>query len=165
MFCQNILFYAFPLKARGLGLPAAATGGMLSAFAVGAAIAFLPPLSRLSDRAGRVVPIAAGLATAAAGFLTLSAVTTIPWMAAALFLYGLGFGLIFPSVSALSADAAGEGRRGLAFGMLTASFSAGAIAGPLVTQGLSAVATPFTVGGLLLLLTLALGGSLALRRR
>lgn len=66
-------------------------------------------------------------------------------MAAALFAHGLGFGLVFPAVSALSGDAAGQARRGMAYGILTAAFSAGAIVGPLVTRSLTPLYDPFAV--------------------
>src|SRR5690606_16820849 len=98
------------------------------------------------------------------GFLSLGASGSVASLALSLAGYGLGFGLLFPTVSALAADSAGEGRRGFAFGLLTAAFSAGSITGPLVAQALSATLAPFTVGGLLLALALGLSG-LGLRGR
>jgi MFS transporter, DHA1 family, multidrug resistance protein len=145
MFGQNVLFYALPLQGRQFGMDAADTGRALSAFAVGAFVAFVPPLSRLADRRGRLLPLLAGLGLTAAGLLALVPATTLGAMALALLVYGLGFGLAFPAVTALSADAAGQGRRGLAFGVLTAAFSAGAVVGPLTTRGLSGVMPPFAV--------------------
>lgn len=159
MFCQNILFYAFPLKANALGLAPSMTGALLSAFALGAVIAFASPLSRLADRRGRKLPALLGLAVASGGFLSLGASERLAALALSLAAYGLGFGLLFPTVSALAADSAGEGRRGAAFGLLTAAFSAGSITGPLVAQGLNAVLAPFTVGGLLLALALTLSAA------
>ncbi len=160
MFCQNTLFYAFPLKTEALGMKASVMGPLLSSFALGAVFAFLPPLSRLSDRIGRRVPVALGLSVGAVGLLALTPTESVGGMALALFLYGLGFGLIFPSVSALNADAVGAQRRGLGFGLLTAAFSAGAIAGPLITHALRFTLAPFTVGGLVLLVSLV--GTVAL---
>jgi MFS family permease len=143
MFGQNVLFYALPLKARSLAMSPGLTGGILGAFAVGAAVAFMPPLSRLSDRRGRRLPIVTGLSLVAAALLTLAAGSTAPVLTAGMLLYGFGFGLVFPAVSALSADASGRENRGLAYGLLTAAFSAGAIAGPLITRALSGVLSPF----------------------
>ncbi len=145
MFGQNVLFYAFPLKARGLGFSAASIGGLLGAFAVGSVLAFVPPLSRASDRWGRGRPLLAGLAIAAGALLGLAFGDQSWQMAVSLLTYGLGFGLVFPAVSALSADAAGQQRQGLTFGVLTAAFSAGAVAGPWVSQSLASVAPPFAV--------------------
>lgn len=163
MFCQNTLFYAFPLKATALEFRTSMTGALLSAFALGSILAFLPPLARLSDRIGRRVPVLTGLAVASVGFIALAPADNRLTMAGALFLYGLGFGLIFPAVSALNADAAGSARRGFAFGLLTAAFSAGAITGPLVTHALRMSLSPFSVGGLILLLGL-IGSATFLRR-
>lgn len=154
MFCQNVLFYAFPLKTNALGMSAGRTGSLLIGFALGATIAFLPPLSRLSDRLGRRVPVMLGLVIASIGFAALAPVEAPTAMAGTLFIYGLGFGLVFPSISALNADAVGPARRGMAFGLLTAAFSAGSITGPLVTHAVSAVASPFTTSSLVLLLAL-----------
>ncbi|MDF2628811.1 MAG: multidrug efflux protein [Symbiobacteriaceae bacterium] len=148
MFGQNVLFYAMPLRGTELGMSSAQVGGLLSAFAVGALVAFVPPLSRSADRWGRVPPLLAGLGLTSLGLFWLSAATGAPQIAAGLAVYGLGFGLAFPSVTALSGDAAGQGRRGFAFGLLTAAFSAGAIVGPLATRALEGLLPPFTVAGL-----------------
>ncbi|MFZ5817750.1 MAG: MFS transporter [Bacillota bacterium] len=153
MFLQNVLFYAYPLQARALGMSPAAIGGTLAVFGLGSMLAFLPPLSRAADRWGRHRPLFLGLLLAGAGLMGLARWTAMPALAASLFIYGLGFGLVFPAVSALNADAAGQGRRGLAFGLLTAAFSLGSITGPLVTQALAAYASPFAVAGGLALAT------------
>lgn len=148
MFGQNVLFYALPLRGTEMGLGAARIGGLLSTFAAGAVIAFLPPLGRAADRWGRVPPLFAGMGLTALGLFWLAAAPGPRQMAAGLAIYGLGFGLAFPAVTALSADAAGAGRRGLAFGVLTAAFSAGAIVGPLATRMLGPLLPPFVVAGL-----------------
>ena len=154
MFGQNVLFYALPLKAHEAGLKPSAIGSLFGVFAVGAAIAFMPPLSRLADRYGRLRPIILGSAISAAGMTILSRGVTLgsmKWMSVGLFIYGLGFGLSFPAVTAAAADGAESRRRGLAFGLLTASFSVGAIVGPLVAQGMEHVLSPFVVGAIVML--------------
>lgn len=150
MFGQNVLFYALPLRNSELGLGPAVTGALFSAFAVGSVLAFVPPLSRAADRWGRFWPLLFGMALVAVGMGGLSWSVTPRQMAPSLFVYGLGFGLVFPAVSALMADAASSGRRGLAFGLLTAAFSAGSVTGPLVTRALASVAPPFTVTAILI---------------
>lgn len=147
MFLQNVLFYAYPLKGHELGLSAASVGGSLAVFGLGALLAFVPPLSRAADRWGRHRPIFVGMLLAGMGHLGLAWGSSLPAFAVSLFIYGLGFGLVFPAVSALNADAAGQGRRGLAFGLLTAAFSLGSISGPPVTQALAAQVSPFAVAG------------------
>ncbi|HYF79221.1 MAG TPA: MFS transporter [Symbiobacteriaceae bacterium] len=148
MFGQNVLFYAMPLRGNALGMSSAQVGGLLSTFAVGALVAFVPPLGRSADRWGRIPPLLAGMGLTSLGLFWLSAAAGAPQIGGALAIYGLGFGLAFPAVTALSGDAAGQGRRGLAFGLLTAAFSAGAIVGPLVTRGLDGMVSPFVVAGL-----------------
>lgn len=152
MFGQNVLFYALPLRGTEMGMSAARVGGLLSTFAVGALIAFVPPLGRSADRWGRVPPILAGMGLTSLGLFLLAAAADARGMAVGLTIYGLGFGLAFPAVSALSGDAAGAGRRGLAFGVLTAAFSAGAIVGPLVTRLLGGLVPPFAVAGVVALM-------------
>jgi MFS transporter, DHA1 family, multidrug resistance protein len=158
MFGQNVLFYAMPLRGNALGMSSAQVGGLLSTFAVGALVAFVPPLGRSADRWGRILPLLAGMGLTSFGLFGLSAAAGAPQIGGALAVYGLGFGLAFPAVTALSGDAAGQGRRGFAFGLLTAAFSAGAIVGPLVTRGLDGMVSPFVVAGLVAMA----GGGVAL---
>jgi MFS transporter, DHA1 family, multidrug resistance protein len=158
MFGQNVLFYAMPLRGNALGMSSAQVGGLLSTFAVGALVAFVPPLGRSADRWGRIPPLLAGMGLTSLGLFWLSAAVGAAQIGGALAVYGLGFGLAFPAVTALSGDAAGQGRRGFAFGLLTAAFSAGAIVGPLVTRGLDGMVSPFVVAGLVAMA----GGGVAL---
>lgn len=158
MFGQNVLFYAFPLKATAAGLGPAAIGGMYGVFSLGSVIAFSPPFSKASDRFGRVKPIVVGSAISSAGMLLLSLGTglaAVGLMAASLFIYGFGFGLVFPAVSAATADGAASGRRGAAFGLLTAVFSVGAIVSPLLGQALDPYLSPFTLAAIVTLASLA----------
>lgn len=158
MFGQNVLFYAFPLKATAAGLGPAAIGGMYGVFSLGSVIAFSPPFSKASDRFGRVKPIVVGSAISSAGMLLLALGTglaAVGLMAASLFIYGFGFGLVFPAVSAATADGAASGRRGAAFGLLTAVFSVGAIVSPLLGQALDPYLSPFTLAAIVTLASLA----------
>lgn len=158
MFGQNVLFYAFPLKAAAAGLGPAAIGGMYGVFSLGSVIAFSPPFSKASDRFGRVKPIVVGSAISSAGMLLLALGTglaAVGLMAASLFIYGFGFGLVFPAVSAATADGAASGRRGAAFGLLTAVFSVGAIVSPLLGQALDPYLSPFTLAAIVTLASLA----------
>ena len=158
MFGQNVLFYAFPLKATAAGLGPAAVGGMFGVFSIGSVVAFSPPFSKASDRYGRVRPIVVGSAIAASGMFLLTAgvnAAAISLMAVGLLIYGFGFGLVFPAVSAATADGAADGRRGTAFGLLTAVFSVGAIVGPLLGQALDAYISPFSLAALVMIASLS----------
>lgn len=158
MFGQNTLFYAFPLKATEVGLGPATIGGMFGLFAIGSMVAFSPPFSRIADRYGRVRPIVAGSFISAAGMFLLGvgvARESMALMAVSQLGYGFGFGLVFPAVSAATADGAASGRRGAAFGLLTAVFSVGAIVSPLLGQALDPYLSPFTLAAIVTLASLA----------
>lgn len=157
MFGQNVLFYALPLKATAAGLGPAAVGGLFGLFALGSVVAFSPPFSKFADRYGRLRPIAAGSLVSAAGMFLLGVGVErvwLPLMAASLAVYGFGFGLVFPAVSAAAADGSSAGRRGTAFGLLTAAFSVGAIVGPLLGQAFDPHVSPFTLAALVMLSSL-----------
>src|SRR5690606_28200260 len=157
MFGQNVLFYALPLKATAAGFGPAAVGGLFGLFALGSVVAFSPPFSKFADRYGRLRPIAAGSLVSAAGMFLLGVGVQrvwLPLMAASLAVYGFGFGLVFPAVSAAAADGSSAGRRGTAFGLLTAAFSVGAIVGPLLGQAFDPHVSPFTLAALVMLSSL-----------
>ncbi|HLS90508.1 MAG TPA: MFS transporter [Limnochordia bacterium] len=165
MFGQNTLFYAFPLKATEAGFGPAVVGGMFGLFAIGSVVAFSPPFSRIADRYGRVRPIVAGSLLSAAGMFLLGAGVareSVVLMAVSQLGYGFGFGLVFPAVSAATADGSESERRGMAFGLLTAAFSIGAIVGPLAGQFLDPYLSPFSLAALVMVASLA---SVRLTRR
>ncbi|GAH76786.1 unnamed protein product, partial [marine sediment metagenome] len=63
----------------------------------------------------------------------LPSMATFPLLAAVMALYGIGYGILFPSISALVADHTIPEERGMATGMFHALLTAGvAIGAPLV---------------------------------
>ncbi len=121
-----------PLLLRGKGLDAFHMGMLLVVFSV-VFILGQWPAGLLSDRKGRRLPLAAGLV------LGIMALLLLPWqdgfgaMAAVMALYGVAFGLLFPSVSALVADYSRPDERGLATGVFHALLTAGvAVGAPVV---------------------------------
>lgn len=141
---QNILTFAVPLQVRSLGLGARTTGALFAAFGLAALLVFLL-LGRAADRWGRRPVLGAGLALIAGAQLALAGAAAVPAMLAAMAAYGLGFGLAFPAIAALAADGAAAGRRGLAMGLLGATFSLGAAAGPLLARALAPWLPPLAV--------------------
>ncbi len=131
-----------PLRLEDLGYRSAQTGSAFSAFAVVALAVMASPLSRSRAGAGRVGRMALGLALAGLGLLSLAASPTLEAVLGAMGLFGLGFGLIFPAVNALVADASRPGERGTAFGLFYAFYSAGVVTGAglagLLAAGLAA---------------------------
>lgn len=143
-----------------LGLSASAIGVVFAASLLGNMIA-APVAGRWSDRSGRVAPVAAGGAVLALS-LPLIAVGPAPWVTAALFVMGLGFGTMGASCGPLLTEAVDEaalaGNYGLSAAILTVVYSAGYAVGPLV--GAAAAATmPFA--GAMLLGAVLVGGTAA----
>ncbi|MBI2851891.1 MAG: MFS transporter [Chloroflexi bacterium] len=121
-----------PLHVTAFGMSAFHVGMLMVVFTI-AFIALQFPSGILSDRVGRVVPTSAGLGLGILSLLVLPSAATFPLMAAAMGTYGVAFGLIFPSISALVAEHAPAERRGLASGMFYAALTAGvAIGAPVM---------------------------------
>lgn len=153
-FAQNVFFYRMPIDARAMGLTAAHTGVLFGVFAMATVIAFAPPLSRLGDRHGRRIALLLGLSLSAGSLAFVTFAKTPIMLAAGLAAYGLGFGFTFPAIAALSTDAALFRRRGLSFGLFTAASSAGAVVGPLVTNALRNLLSPYMVASLMVVIGL-----------
>src|SRR5688500_1820654 len=98
---------------------------------------FIAPAPWLANRFGRLRPTAAGLALVGLALLTLglsslmapSGLPSASNVYGGMALFGLGFGLLFPSVTALVADATQPHERGAAYGIFYAAYSLGVAAG------------------------------------
>ncbi|HEX7627414.1 MAG TPA: MFS transporter [Candidatus Methanoperedens sp.] len=80
---------------------------------------------KLSDIKGRKFVIIPGMIIIAAGLGVLSTASALETFIAAAFLYGLGFGLVHPSLMALLVDKVSDKGRGAAMGTFTAAFDLG----------------------------------------
>jgi MFS family permease len=154
-----------PIHLSDAGMEAFHMGMLLATFSV-VFILVQFPSGTLSDRIGRRWPVIAGLGLGITSLVLLPAQTAFPMLAVIMALYGAGYGLLFPSVSALVADHSRPEERGIATGMFHALLTAGvAIGAPVMGW----VAELVGVGtGLLLTPTataLALGLALVLLRR
>jgi MFS family permease len=87
------------------------------------------PAGRLSDRIGRVKPTALGLLLAGASVVTLPLVGNFAVMAGIMAVYGVGYGLLFPSISALLTDATSSEEYGRATGIFHALITVGVAVG------------------------------------
>lgn len=153
-FAQNVFLYKMPFDAREMGLSGMHVGLLYGVFSLATVIAFAPPFSRIGDRFGRRPALLLGL-TLAAGSLAFVSFAKTPFaLAAGLFGYGLGFGFTFPAIGALGTDAAAMRRRGFSFGLFTAAASAGSVVGPLVTNTLRDLLSPYMVASLMVTLGL-----------
>ena len=122
-----------PIVLTERGESATRTGLTFAAFAVVAMIAMASPLSRVSDRFGRLFPMMAGLALASTGMLVLWVSRGFLGSILGMGVFGLGFGVLFPAMTALAAESVQWHQRGKAFGVFYAVFSVGVVIGSMVS--------------------------------
>ncbi len=121
-----------PLYIKNLGMEAFHVGILLAVFAIMFIVLQLP-VGSLSDRVGRLGPTAVGLSLGIVALLLLPSVAALPWLIAVMALYGVAYGMIFPSVSAMVADHTATEERGVATGIFHALLTAGvAIGAPVM---------------------------------
>ncbi len=121
-----------PIYVDRLGMEAFHVGMLLATFAIMFIIIQFPS-GALSDRVGRLVPTIGGLSLGIISLVVLPSPTTFPLLAAAMASYGIGYGLLFPSISALVVDHTTAEERGMATGIFHALLTAGvAIGAPII---------------------------------
>ncbi len=118
-----------PLVLQDQGETAARTGYTFAIYALVAMLVMASPISRVSDRFGRFGPLILGLLGVAAGLALLGIFTDYVGIAVGMAVFGLGYGLVFPSATALVIGATGADRRGMAFGIFYAVYSLGVVVG------------------------------------
>ncbi|MGE5586765.1 MAG: MFS transporter [Clostridia bacterium] len=84
---------------------------------------------KISDRYGRASVIAPGLAAISLGMATLASSRSLVSFALAAVIYGVGFSVMQPTVTALTVDHVPAGRRGAALGTLMAMYDVGVALG------------------------------------
>jgi len=120
-----------PIYVNNLGMEAFHVGMLLVTFVIMFIIAQFPS-GALSDKVGRLIPTIAGLSLSIVSLVVLPSMATFPLLAAVMALYGIGYGILFPSISALVADHTVPEERGMATGVFHALLTAGvAIGAPL----------------------------------
>jgi len=87
---------------------------------------------KLSDIKGRKFVIIPGMVLITAGLWVLSTAIALETFLVAAFLYGLGFGLVHPSLMALLVDSVSDKGRGAAMGTFTAVFDLGIGPGSII---------------------------------
>jgi len=156
-YCAIFAFYItfggvvtlLPLYVKGLGMGAFHVGMSLAAFSLTFILLQLASGS-LSDRAGRKVPVTAGLCLSTVIMVLLPASQTFMSLLAVMVLYGGAYALIFPSASALVADHTSAGEYGTATGIFHALLTSGvAIGAPVIgwIAGQTTIGFGLTVSG------------------
>jgi MFS transporter, DHA1 family, multidrug resistance protein len=163
LFSLGTLIVFVPLAGEALGFSSAQVGLVFAAFALAAILIQVLPVGRLSDRWGREPLIMLGLLVLAGALLLLPGLRHWGTWLGAMFLYGIGFGLMFPAMTALIADETEPQTRGTASGVFTAVFSLGASvgtgsAGAMVWLQRAVQVHPFQVAALVALLGVAWAG-------
>ncbi|OEH84620.1 hypothetical protein BHU72_08985 [Desulfuribacillus stibiiarsenatis] len=133
MYSMGVLAYAFPLLLEQLSYSSKHTGMLFSLFSIMAIIIFILPINRFSDRYGRVVPIGIGIFLITVSISLLQLGSSISFFSLLMIVYGCGFGLIFPAMTALVVDQTNVSTRGKAFGIFYAAFSLGVFLGPIMS--------------------------------
>ncbi|UCB43384.1 MAG: MFS transporter [Dehalococcoidales bacterium] len=149
-----------------LGMDAFHVGMLLTVFSVAFIIVQFPS-GALSDRRGRLLPIVTGLCLGIASLVILPMPEGFPLLAVVMALYGLAYGLIFPSISALVADHSRPEERGIATGIFHALLTAGvAIGAPVMgwVAELLGVQVGLMLSPVIMVLSLALAVTLLPKR-
>jgi len=121
-----------PFYMENLGMEAFHVGMLLAIFAIMFIIIQLPS-GALSDKVGRMILIAVGFSLGTVSLIVLPSLETFLLLAVIMALYGMAYGILFPSVSALVVDHTTPEERGMATGVFHALLTAGvAIGAPVV---------------------------------
>lgn len=136
MFGVGILTQMLPLKIEDLGYGSAMSGMLMSIYGLVAIVLFVLPTNRLSDRIGRLRPMIYGIVAISIALLLLSGVHERLALMAAMVVFGTGFALLFPAMSALVVDQTEAAERGRAFALFYAAYSLGVVVGPLFVGAL-----------------------------
>ncbi len=117
------------LTAQDRGVSLAAIGVMASSYLVAQMVLQLP-MGTLSDRVGRVGPLAIGLFVEALATIGFTYADSTPSFILLRVGQGVGVAILYPSFRALIADITPIDKRGQAYAVVGAAFSGGMLFGP-----------------------------------
>ena len=121
-----------PLYVGRLGMGAFEIGMLLATFSLMFVLIQFPS-GIVSDKVGRLLPIVVGLLCIILALAVLTLLSSFALLIVIIGLYGIGYGLLFPSISALITDHTIAEERGLATGLFHALLTVGvAIGAPLI---------------------------------
>jgi DHA1 family multidrug resistance protein-like MFS transporter len=145
-----------PLLLEARGVPASARGSAFGVYALVALVLFARPAPWLIDRFGRLRTLGVGLGLIGVSLVSLAFATATGEVYWAMALFGCGFGLLFPAVTAYLADQTVPSERGVAYGVFYAAYSLGVVVGEVgsgqLAQSLGATTVaPFWAFGVMAL--------------
>lgn len=129
MFAQGVLAYMLPLQVESLQMGTQYSGILLSTFGITAILIFALPTNRLFDHYQYQNTMMAGMSIIGVALILLSMSSTLSLLFICMVIYGAGFALLFPSISAMLVKHTDIETRGKAFGLFYAFFSLGVVAG------------------------------------
>lgn len=157
MFSQGVIAYMLPLHVESLGYDSRLSGTLMSAFGIVAVLVFVLPSNRIFDKVAPSITMSAGVGLMGVSQLLIGQSGTSLALYGVMALYGIGFGLLFPSINTLLIKSTPAENRGRAYGYFYAFFSLGVVAGSSTLSWLSlGMNNGFFFTGLLLLLVSAL---------
>ncbi len=157
MFSQGVIAYMLPLHVQSLGYDSRLSGTLMSAFGIVAVLLFMLPSNRIFDKAASSVTMSIGVGLMGISQLLIGLSDTSLALYGVMALYGIGFGLLFPSINTLLIKSTPAESRGKAYGYFYAFFSLGVVAGSSTLSWLSlSLNEGFLFTGALLLLVAAL---------
>ena len=140
-FGIGVLVSHLPIVIDAVGGSARLSGIAFSTFSVVAIVVMVSPLQRTLDDRSRGVTLVSGLLCLGLSTLTLAVYNgSVYAVFPAMVVFGLGFGLLFPSLSASVSEQAGSNRGGTAFGIFYAVYSLGVFVGATASGGVSELA-------------------------
>ncbi|MFC2010919.1 MFS transporter [Chloroflexota bacterium] len=116
------------------------------------------PSGVLSDKVGRLIPTIGALSLGILSVVILPSLVPFPLLAVVMALYGIAYGMLFPSISALVADHTAPEERGLATGVFHALLTARvAIRAPIMgwIGGIVGIQSGLALSSIIMVLALA----------
>jgi integral membrane protein len=157
MFSQGVIAYMLPLHVQSLGYDSRLSGTLMSAFGLVAVLLFVLPSNRIFDKSSPSVTMSIGVGLMGVSQLLIGQSGSSLALYGVMALYGIGFGLLFPSINTLLIKSTPAENRGKAYGYFYAFFSLGVVAGSSTLGWLSlSMQDGFLFTGVLLLLVAAL---------
>ena len=154
-----------PLYVKNMGMEAFHVGISFTAFSI-LFIILQFPSGVLSDKIGRLGLTATGLSIGIVALVLMPSITTFPLLIAIMAVYGVAYGTIFPSVSAMVVDQTAPEERGMATGIFHALLTAGvAIGAPVMGWAGGALGIKPALMLSAVIMVLALVVALGIRKR
>ncbi|AVK86402.1 MFS transporter [Lysinibacillus sp. B2A1] len=152
MFSQGVIAYLLPLKVQSLGFDSRLSGTLMSTFGIIAVLVFILPTNRIFDKVAPIKTLSLGIGLMGLSQLLISQADSSALLYIAMACYGIGFGLLFPSVNSLLIDSTTADIRGKAYGYFYAFFSLGVVLGSSLLGWLSlGIVSGFIFTGIVLL--------------